>query len=619
MQILVITSVYPGGGTPQNFTPVVHYFVKEWVEMGYDVRVIHTSTFFPSIYYKAPNWLKKIVQNKIGIALPDTPLNQEMEYEHEGIIVYRIPMKKLMPMSNYSQRVLNEACVKAESYIKKEHFKPEQIISHWPNPQLVLMSYLKHITCATTAMVLHGAGPGMDKPFKNWNQLIADVDIWGYRSVKTKDAFERLFGKPQYSFRCFSGIPSYYTENVPLRDGTLRMRFIQVGMLIERKYPDKVITALNKALHDSDYTFNVVGEGSLRPSLENQIAQLGIENKVHLLGRLPRNEVIKVLDEADVFILISKDEVFGLVYIEAMARGCIVIASRGEGMEGVIENGVNGYLCEAGNAEELASIIKQIQNLTDEERKRISEAAIATSLKLTDVAVAKDYIDTVVEFGKKIKARCSEEVEYNSMATNTDQPSEGGKLSLKFIVQSLIIKLRQWKRKYYIWKYGIKGAHPSALLAPDSSITKDLQIDEYAYIGPRSTIGRGVHIGKYTMLANNVMIVGGDHNFRNPELPIIFSGREGVKDTRIGVDCWIGAGSIIMAGVTIGDGAIVAAGSVVTKDVPPCSIYGGNPAKLIKSRFTPEDEEQYKRNIATLASKGIDLERLMSSGRGWKK
>ena len=114
------------------------------------------------------------------------------------------------------------------------------------------------------------------------------------------------------------------------------------------------------------------------------------------------------------------------------------------------------------------------------------------------------------------------------------------------------------------------------------------------------------------------MIVGGDHNFKSPELPIIFSGREGIKDTYIGVDCWIGAGCLIMAGVTIGDGAIVAAGSVVTKDVPPCTIYGGNPAKFIKNRFTPEEEKLYKENIKKLPSLGIDLEKLMSSGREWK-
>ncbi|AWN51770.1 hypothetical protein DK412_08785 [Methylobacterium sp. 17Sr1-1] len=60
----------------------------------------------------------------------------------------------------------------------------------------------------------------------------------------------------------------------------------------------------------------------------------------------------------------------------------------------------------------------------------------------------------------------------------------------------------------------------------------------------------------------------------------------------IGNDVWIGAGVMMMPGITIGDGAVVAAGSVVTKDVPPYSIVGGSPAKLIKRRFSDEIYER---------------------------
>lgn len=61
-----------------------------------------------------------------------------------------------------------------------------------------------------------------------------------------------------------------------------------------------------------------------------------------------------------------------------------------------------------------------------------------------------------------------------------------------------------------------------------------------------------------------------------------------VKDTAVGHDVWIGHGAIIMPGVTIGHGAIVAAASVVTRDVPPFAIVGGNPAGVIRQRFSDE-------------------------------
>ena len=65
-------------------------------------------------------------------------------------------------------------------------------------------------------------------------------------------------------------------------------------------------------------------------------------------------------------------------------------------------------------------------------------------------------------------------------------------------------------------------------------------------------------------------------------------------DTIIENDAWIGMNAMIMPGVTIGEGAIVAAGSVVAKDVPPYTIVGGNPAKEIKKRFTNNEIEKLK-------------------------
>lgn len=60
-------------------------------------------------------------------------------------------------------------------------------------------------------------------------------------------------------------------------------------------------------------------------------------------------------------------------------------------------------------------------------------------------------------------------------------------------------------------------------------------------------------------------------------------------DTRVGNDVWIGYDSLVMPGVTIGNGAIVASRSVVVSDVPPYAVVGGNPARVIRSRFAPED------------------------------
>lgn len=420
MKILVLTSVYPGPDVPKSFTPVVHYFTKEWKLMGYDVRVIHCCTYFPAIYYKAPGWFRRMVQNKMGIALPEKRLDKTIEYELDGVKVLRIPMKKMKPLGHYSDSVLKKASLVARDYIRKVDFRPDHIISHWINPQLMLMSDLKQATGAVTTMVLHGDIPKL-KSFKKWEQLVADVDIWGFRSLDIKDSFEKVCGQPHYSFRCFSGIPEYYTKDVPRRDGQFHNCFVQVGILMDRKYPDKTIEAVTSVYGARDYSLIIVGEGAMKEDLSNKVKELGATGKIRLTGRLPRQEIIPIFDQSDVFILISRAEVFGLVYIEAMSRGCIVIASRGEGMEGVIENGINGFLCEAGNSEELAGIIQHIQDLSDDERKRISDAAITTSLSLTDVSVARDYIDTVIEYGNRIASNDAHNVlSYHAILNNND-------------------------------------------------------------------------------------------------------------------------------------------------------------------------------------------------------
>ena len=88
------------------------------------------------------------------------------------------------------------------------------------------------------------------------------------------------------------------------------------------------------------------------------------------------------------------------------------------------------------------------------------------------------------------------------------------------------------------------------------------------------------------MMAPEVHIVANNHNFADTSIPMCFQEPEQTHlPTTIGDDCWIGVRSILTPGHTIGQGSIIAAGSVVTHDVQPYTIVGGNPAKPIRSRF----------------------------------
>lgn len=121
---------------------------------------------------------------------------------------------------------------------------------------------------------------------------------------------------------------------------------------------------------------------------------------------------------------------------------------------------------------------------------------------------------------------------------------------------------------------------------------KDVIIGHHVQIGPNCLISCDIHFGSYVLCASNVAFIGkNEHSYNIPGETVWNSprGKDGV--TIIGNDVWIGHGTIIIGGVHVGDGSIIAAGSVVTKDIPPMVIVGGNPAQIIKSRFDNKTEE----------------------------
>ena len=223
----------------------------------------------------------------------------------------------------------------------------------------------------------------------------------GFRSLPIKKRFETVFGNQRKSFVCWSGTPQYFLSTKSsckriFTDEPLE-NYIYVAQMIKRKYPKEVAEALNEVYGEKEFHLTYVGEQDIAyPETRNYIDNNKISSKFTFAGKIPRDEIISLYDHSHCFILISKDEVFGLVWLEAMARGCITIASKNEGMEGIIHDGVNGFLCKAGDKHELASVIRRINSMSKEEKMNISIAARKTAEELSDYNVAKKYIDAVM-------------------------------------------------------------------------------------------------------------------------------------------------------------------------------------------------------------------------------
>lgn len=168
-------------------------------------------------------------------------------------------------------------------------------------------------------------------------------------------------------------------------------------------------------------------------------------------------------------------------------------------------------------------------------------------------------------------------------------------------------KLRRWKKSFLQWiffpqfKRRKVGVHWRSYIGPNTTIGEHTNITGPIFIDSREDIR--CSIGKYCLISHNVRIRLANHSTSMLNMQSAFQLEYGLKrshadkgDVVIGNNVWIGDNSIILPGVHIGNGAVIGAGSVVTKSVPDYAIYCGNPAGWIKYRFD-DSKRQILKNI----------------------
>lgn len=145
---------------------------------------------------------------------------------------------------------------------------------------------------------------------------------------------------------------------------------------------------------------------------------------------------------------------------------------------------------------------------------------------------------------------------------------------------------------YVFWRLYLRLFRPNIIISGSALIGhgtifskgRKISIGERFFCGRFCQLSAPANIGRDVMFASFVSLVGGDHKIDFINSSINISGRDIMKIITIEDNVWIGHGAIIMHGVRIGCGAVIAAGSVVTKDVDKNAIVGGNPARFIRYR-----------------------------------
>ena len=396
--ILMLTSIYPSENN--GGTPVCHYFARDWVKLGYNVIAIHIHPLFPVFYYWAAKLLKKRIEARTGNIVDTIRETQTKKFIRDGVKVYRIQIKKNMPHGNFLSKSLYDAKLEIKELLEDENFVPDYICGHFPNPQIELIYYLKSIfPDVVTAYISHGDdlrvdirniyGECYEKAYRK------SIDIFGYRSVPIQKEFEQKYGSAANSFICYSGIPEeFVSKKRHVFNGSIN-HFCFLGSLFELKKVDVTIRALAKSFPEKNFRFDIIGGGAEYGSLVHLVKTLGIEKQVKFYGKVQRNIAQEILEEADCFIMVSSHEAFGLVYLEAMGKGLISIGTKGQGIDGVIRNSENGFLCPSDDVDALSNIIDKIRSLDSNQRQKISDKAIETARSLTDMKAAQLYINAL--------------------------------------------------------------------------------------------------------------------------------------------------------------------------------------------------------------------------------
>lgn len=169
---------------------------------------------------------------------------------------------------------------------------------------------------------------------------------------------------------------------------------------------------------------------------------------------------------------------------------------------------------------------------------------------------------------------------------------ENGASRTSFLIHYIYNIIRTWIH-FHIRFRNVKYAGFVRVMRGTSFANFPIELGHNVQFGDYCNISTPAKIGNNVLLAGRVCFVGrNDHDISVPGQTIWKGERRNDGETIVENDVWIGHRATIVGPLTIGAGSVIAAGAVVTTDVPPCEIWGGVPAKKIRNRFKTEEEKE---------------------------
>jgi glycosyltransferase involved in cell wall biosynthesis len=309
----------------------------------------------------------------------------------DGIVVHTLPYMNIPRIR----------IIKHGSYLKlltREGFAPDIIITHG----FLNISIGDRLSTILSVPHIVGVHSSCLPNIHHFSDIFSRADRIACRSFAIKRRF--LEKSPEFGYKVFianSGIDKdkilektdFIRKSYLIDNATFKV--ISVCNLISRKNIDIVLRALSTLSSINNWHYTIIGDGPERASLEDLAKSLAIDDKVTFMGYIENSHVYKYLDESNVFAMVSSTETFGLAYLEAMARGNIVIGTKGWGIDGIVIDGENGYLCEEISVDNLLNKIMKLMAMSSSEHEKMLNNIYMTINDYTDEAMSQVYLNVI--------------------------------------------------------------------------------------------------------------------------------------------------------------------------------------------------------------------------------
>jgi glycosyltransferase involved in cell wall biosynthesis len=269
------------------------------------------------------------------------------------------------PIAERKENILNASVKNLKTYISA-HGKPDVIFHHGIFDYTYISAHLSEVFGIPIWYMENS--PNIEEDFfpcanpftsdEERKNFVQNVD----RRFAVTNAYvvkmERIFKAP------FELVPNVITDDFFVSDPKPRSKkpfvFCNVAIMDSRKRQDLIIEAFAEAFGgDDNYRLVIAGDGKLKQSLIDLVQKLDVSAQVDIPGYLNRDEVKDLLDRSNAFVLASRAETFGVVVIEAMARGIPTISSNIDGTKEII-NSTNGIVFEEGSKQGLTAAFRQL-------------------------------------------------------------------------------------------------------------------------------------------------------------------------------------------------------------------------------------------------------------------